>query len=122
MDSIRPSGGELEQKIKAAKAALMAQSGLYANLNKAVGELSELEIESPGQIWQLILELLNEILPKDYIGGRPPQKSYEKTIEGKELFAFCWDSQKLGQKMYIKFALKEGRYYYLSLHKSRDYL
>ncbi len=57
--------------------------------------------------------------PKDYAGTRPPQKSYEKAIAGKELFAFCWDSKKIGQKMYIKFALKDNRYYYLSLHISK---
>jgi hypothetical protein len=122
MYSNRPSDGELDKKIKAAKAALRAQSGVYANLNKVVGELYELEIESPSQIWKLILELLDEICPKDYIGARPPQRSYEKTIENQELFAFCWNSRKLGKKMYIKFALKENRYYYVSLHRSKERL
>jgi hypothetical protein len=100
----------------------MTQGGLFANINKAVGELNELEIESQPKIWVLILDLSEEIQPKDYVGGRPPQKSYEKTIEGQELFAFCWNSQKLGKKMYIKFALKGTRYYYLSLHRSKDHL
>ena len=120
MYSNRPSINELSKKIKAAKAALIAQNGFYANLNKAVGELYELEIESPNQIWKLILELLDEISPKNYAGGRPPQRSYENAIKNQELFAFCWDSQKLGKKMYIKFALKENRYYYLSLHRSKE--
>ena len=122
MHSNRPSDGELSKKIKAAKAALMSQNRVYANLNKAVGELYELEIEASGQIWQLISELLDEVAPKDYVGGRPPQRSYEKTIEDHELFAFCWDSLRLGKKMYIKFALKESRYYYVSLHRSKDHL
>lgn len=72
MQTNRPSDGELDKKIKAAKAAIIAQKRLYANFNKVVGELYELEIESPNQIWKLILELLDEISPKDYIGGRPP--------------------------------------------------
>jgi hypothetical protein len=118
----RPTDGELDKKIKAAKAALVRQSGLYVNFNKVVGELYDLEIESPNQIWKLIIELLDEITPKDYAGGRPPQKSYEKTIEDKELFAFCWNSKKLGKKMYLKFALKEDRYYYVSLHRSKEEL
>jgi hypothetical protein len=50
---------------------------VYANLNKVVGELYELEIESQNQIWELILELLDEISPKDYVGGRSPLRSYE---------------------------------------------
>jgi len=118
----RPTEGELDKKIKAAKATLIAQNGVYANFNKVVGELYELEILSPNQVWKLILELLDEIGPKDYAGGRPPQRSYEKTIENRELFAFCWNSVKLGKKMYIKFALRENRYYYVSLHKSKDHL
>src|SRR3990167_5376588 len=119
MQQDRPSAGELDRKLKAAKAALKAYTGLFANINKAVGELNELDVEPTTQIWALIVELLEEISPKDYAGTRPPQKSYEKTIDGKELFAFCWDSKKLGQKMYIKFALKDNRYYYLSLHRSK---
>jgi hypothetical protein len=118
----RPSDNELVKKIEAAKAALESQAGIYANINKVVGELYELEIESPTQVWKLILELLKEIGSKDYSGGRPPQKSYEKTIEGQELFAFCWDSRKLGKRMYIKFALKGNRYYYVSLHRSKERL
>jgi hypothetical protein len=122
MYSNRPSDGELDKKIKAAKSSLVTQNGLYANLAKVVGELNELEIESPNQIWKLILELLDEITPGDYSGGRPPQKAYEKAIEKSELFAFCWHSRKLGKKIYIKFAVKENRYYYVSLHESRSKL
>jgi hypothetical protein len=100
--------------------ALRAQKGLFANFDKVVGELDELGIELPNKLWELIINLLEEIYPRDYVGGKPPQKSYEKTIAGQELFAFCWNSKKLDKKMYIKFALKDNRYYYLSLHRSKD--
>ncbi|NGX32071.1 MAG: hypothetical protein K1060chlam4_00109 [Candidatus Anoxychlamydiales bacterium] len=120
--SNRPSYRELDRKIKAAKTALKTQNGYYANQNKAVGELNELGITSPNQIWELILKLLDEISPNDYKGKRPPEPSYEKVIKKKELFAFCWNSSKLREKMYIKFALDENRYYYVSLHKSKDQL
>lgn len=120
MQQNRPSDGELDRKLTAAKAALKTCKGLFANINKAAGELNALDMESSSQVWRLIAELLEEISPKDYAGSRPPQKSYEKMIEGKELFAFCWESKKLRQNMYIKFALKDNRYYYLSLHKSKE--
>lgn len=120
MTTNRPSYRELEKKLKAAKSALINQNGSYANFNKVVGELNKLEIESEHQIWKLILELLEEITPKDYAGGKPPQKSYEKGIENQELYPFCWHSQKLGKKMYLKFALMDNRYYYVSLHKSKE--
>jgi hypothetical protein len=120
MYSSRPTDHELDKQLRAARTFLAAEGGTYANLNKAAGELSKLEIESPSRVWKLVLELLNEIVPQDYVGGKPPQRSYEKAIENKELFAFCWNSKKLGKKMYIKFALVKGRYYYVSLHESKE--
>ena len=48
-----------------------------------------------------------------------PKKSYEKAIAGLELFAFSWWSEKLAKQMYIKFVLKNERFYYVSLHQSR---
>jgi len=67
---------------------------LFANLSKAVSELNDLEIGNANDVWKLIRELLEEISPKDYMGSRPPQKSYEKAIEGHELLAFNWWSPK----------------------------
>jgi hypothetical protein len=116
----RPSDRELTKKILEARAFLKERNGLFANLNKVVGELYELGVEAPNQVWQLILVLLEEISLKDYAGGRPPQKATERAIENRELFAFCWQSAKLGKLMYIKFALVERRYYYVSLHVSKE--
>ena len=78
----RPTDRELDRQIKAAKAALIKQNGLYANLNKATGELYDLEIESPNQVWELILELLDEICPGDYAGEsllKSPTRKPSKT-------------------------------------------
>jgi hypothetical protein len=115
----RPSMRELHKKITEAKAALHQCSGLFANPSKAVGELYELNVLDTNEVWILIQELLEEISIEDYAGCKPPQKSYEETINGEELFAFTWWSKRLSRKMYIKFALKQGRYYYVSLHASR---
>jgi len=115
----RPSNRELLKRITEAKISLRAQNGLFANPAKVLGELNELDVGDSSEIWELIKELLEEIAPKDYSGSRPPQKSYEKTIAGLELFAFSWWSKKLGKEMYIKFTLKSGRYCYVSLHQSR---
>ena len=115
----RPSDRELFKRINKAKNFLKNQDGLFANPAKAVGELNELGIGDTSEIWVLIKDLLEEISPKEYRGSRPPQKSYEKIVSGYELFAFCWWSQKLEKNMYIKFVLKNKRYYYVSLHQSR---
>lgn len=115
----RPSHRELTKKIADAKTALSNQEGLFADPSKAVSELMALNIGDTEEVWPLIQELLEEIDPSYYTGGRPPQKSYEKAIEGKELFAFSWDSKKLSSRMYLKFALKDKRFCYVSLHEDR---
>lgn len=106
----RPSDHELHKRIEEAKVFLRDRDGYYANQSKVSGELNKLDILHSEEVWKLIRVLLTEITPKDYAGGRPPQKSYEKTIMNRELFAFCWYSAKLGKQMYIKFALMEKRY------------
>ena len=117
----RPSSKELAGKLKEAKVLLCEQPGLFAEPVKAVGEFMELGIGDTAEVWPLIVKLLDEITPSAYTGGRPPQKSYEKQIEGVELFAFSWASTHLSRKMYLKFALKGGRFYYVSLHKDRPH-
>ena len=120
MHDKRPSDRELTKRLKEAKEFLKNRQGVFANPSKAVGELNDLEIGDSNVVWLLIKELLEEISPKDYKGSRPPQKSYEKAIAGLELFAFSWWSAKCAKQMYIKFVLKDERFYYISLHQSRS--
>lgn len=115
----RPSNRELYKKIEEAKIFLKDQSGLFAHPAKAVGELENLEIENTSEVWVLIQAFLEEIEPADYVGTHPPLRSYERTIENCELFAFSWVSKKAEKRMYIKFALKNKRYYYVSLHEDK---
>lgn len=120
MQETRPSDRELTKRINEAKEFLKNRPGLFANPSKAVGELYDLNIDDANDVWQLIRELLEVISTKDYRGSRPPQKSYEKVIAGHELLAFCWLSHKCAKQMYIKFVLKNERYYYVSLHQSHS--
>jgi hypothetical protein len=91
----------------------------FANHPKIVGELYELGVSEGSELWDLIMELLKEIKSKDYDGGHPPQASNEKAIRGKDLWAFAWDSIILTKRMYLKFALKDNIFYYVSLHESK---
>ena len=120
MNHKRPSDRELTKRLSEAKEFLKKRHGLFANPSKAMGELNDLDIGDSNDVWKLIRELLEEISPKDYKGSRPPQKSYEKAIAGLELLAFSWWSSKFAKEMYIKFVLKNERYYYVSLHQSRS--
>ncbi len=120
MHENRPSYHELGKRLNEAKGVLKKQFGLFANLSKASGELTALGIGDSNEVWLLIKDLLEEITPEDYVGTKPPQRCYEKSAEGLELFAFSWWSPKLIKNMYIKFVLKNERYYYISLHQSRS--
>lgn len=119
MQQYRPTVRELLKKLEEAKAYLRKPQGRLVNPSKVVSELYVLEAGDTEKVWNLILVLLDEIHPEDYVGGRPPQKSYERSIEGKDLFAFCWWSKKLGKKMYIKYVLHDEHYVYVSLHESK---
>jgi len=120
MHDKRPSDRELTKRLDEAKEFLKNRHGVFATPSKVVGELNDLDIEDANDVWPLIKELLEEISPKDYKGSRPPQKSYEKAIAGLELLAFSWWSPICAKQMYIKFVLKNERYYYVSLHQSRS--
>jgi hypothetical protein len=119
MHDRRPTHRELIKRIREAKEFLNDRNGLFANPSKTIGELNDLDIADSNDVWKLIRELLDEISPDDYRGSKPPQKSYEKIIADSELLAFSWWSPKLEKKMYIKFVLKNERYYYVSLHECR---
>ena len=110
---------ELTSKLSEAISALSSNEGLFADPGAAVGELNKLKTGDSSEVWPLILKLLKEIGPADYTGGKPPLKSYLKTILGRDLFAFSWFSKTLNKKMYLKFALKNERFYYVSLHEDK---
>lgn len=117
--AIRPSAREINNRIKEAKSSLVDHDVWFVDPNKAVGEISALGIGDTAELKPLMMELLNEISLVDYSGGLPPQRSYERAIANCELWAFSWNSIKLGQKMYLKFALKKGRFFLVSIHKDR---
>jgi len=115
----RPSIREIDRRLGEAQRALNEHHVSFANEAKAVGELYELNIGDTEEIWPIILELLGEIRQSDYVGAHPPLKSIEPAIADCELYAFAWESAKFKKKMYLKFAIKDGFFYYVSLHKDR---
>jgi hypothetical protein len=64
--------------------------------------------------------LLHEVVPDYYVGGNPPDKSYEKQIKNLELFAFRWVCRFFGCEIYFKFALKNEQVWVVSLHEHRE--
>ena len=116
----RPSAREIDKRLKEAKVALRNRQSMFANPAKVVGELASLEIDDSDEVWELIILLIDEISLDDYKGGHPPQKSYEPQIADCELWAFSWKSSVLKKQMYLKFCIKEGTFYYVSLHECKS--
>lgn len=74
MHDKRPSDRELIKRLNEAKEFLTNRHGLFANPSKVVGELNDLDIGDTNDVWLLIRELLEEILPKDYRGVKTSAK------------------------------------------------
>jgi Fe-S-cluster formation regulator IscX/YfhJ len=115
----RPTTNEILYKLKEATEALTSKRVRFANLAKVVGELEKLDLGDSAEVWDLIIDLIKEVKSEDYEGKHPPELSTERVVEGKDLWAFAWYSAKLGMRMYLKFVLKDGIFYYVSLHESK---
>lgn len=127
----RPSARELIGKVRVARDAITAGRCQIALNKHWLADLQYLPVASKDELWPLVSTCLDEILEagpeKDgvYVGGRPPQRSYEPELKGLELWAYAWDSPTLGQRFYLKFALKKAantdnwHYLHIDLHPDR---
>ena len=114
----RPSYSEIQRKIKQARQAISKNN--FSILKPTVVAIDALELGVHFEdINPVLMDLLDEIGPGNYVGQYPPQRSYEDEIFPSELFAFRWESKRLGCKIYLKFAFKENRLWLISLHQDR---
>lgn len=79
----------------------------------------DLEYDIGNELFDVLSELLDETSPTHYAGTRPPQRSYERKIEGLELFAFSVESSRFKSQIYYKFALAEKALWLVSLHHDK---
>ena len=63
---------------------------------------------------------LDEISPENYVGKRPPEKSYEQEIKDLDLFAFRVESSWFRRRVYLKFTLTGDNLWLVSLHQDRE--
>lgn len=119
----RPSKREKHNKVKEAIAAI-GNDACFRLLTKHVSMDDEaMGVSDEDKFWETLVELLEELLAADpvkcYAGGHPPQRSYEQDLKDMELWAYAWDSQVLGKKMYVKFCIKKGYYFHVDCHESQ---
>lgn len=116
---VRPSHKELSKKIKKAREAVLGNR--IAFVDPSVIAADALEIGCLVEdILDVLVEILDEISPSNYIGTRPPQRSYEAKIDGCELFSFKWESTRLGCEIYLKFAFEDDLMWLVSFHQHRE--
>lgn len=115
----RSAYNELNNKIEQAKEAVT--NDIIYILDPAVIAVDALELGyEVNDIAPVLSELLDDITPEHYVGTYPPQKSYEEDIRNSELFAFTITSKLFGCVVYVKYVLKEGTVWIVSLHQDRD--
>ena len=117
---IRPSHKELYGKIRQAKKTVAEGKVLIVEQEAVAADALELEYLIETELLDVLQELLEETNPVHYAGTRPPQRSYEREIEGLELFAFVVESLRFKCRVYFKFALAEGFFWLVSLHQDRS--
>jgi hypothetical protein len=118
MKTQRPSHREIIGKLTSAKAAVSRGQMAFVNDRVIREDLLELDILVE-DLPELLPCVLDELNPELYRGARPPQRSYEDTIKGCELYAFTWRSRAVGCDIYLKFALKNDWLWVVSFHRER---
>lgn len=128
--SERPSHKELSGKLRTAKELVRSGHWLPANPAKLREDFEALERLGLDMALQedqaaMLMGVLSEIKPEDYIGGHPPDPSRDPAAPGLDLFPFEWRSSCcVNREMYCKFSIvrideNEQRLVMFSLHPSR---
>ena len=115
----RPSYRELDRKLEEARQATSAKRVRFVDPDTVYADLLELDFLIDA-LEVALPRILQEISPNGYRGQRPPQRFYEKPILNCELYAFGWDSRVFGCPMYLKFSIKAGYLWIVSLHQDRN--
>jgi hypothetical protein len=120
----RPSNHEICKKIADALEFLRAGKTMMVVNRHIYADMAEMGVDTE-DFPSLLIELLQEIQVADpvkcYKGKHPPDRSTDPEIYNLELFAYCWHSQRLNQRMYLKFGIRKEYYYHVDCHISRPH-
>ena len=115
----RPSHKELTRKIVVANECVTAGNILLINHEAIVCDALELGYSVSLDLKDILQDIIENLSADDYIGYRPPRKSYERAIEGLELFEFTARCSRFSDRVYLKFSILEPNLYLVSLHLHR---
>ena len=114
----RPTYREINLKVR--QAVVAVTSGKIAVINPLSLACDALELDyNVKDLCDVLLSVLKQISPANYVGGYPPLQSYEDEIFQSDLYAFKLDCHDFGCNIYLKFALKEDVLWLVSFHRDR---
>lgn len=116
----RPTHKELTGKLRKAIELVEAKALGIIKEDALIDDAQELGYLVEGDLFDILLDLLGSLDPNDYIGNRPPNKSYEPKIEGAEYLEFKKFSTQFNCLIYFKFTIVKDVFWLMSLHKDRS--
>ncbi len=115
----RPSHKELTRKISIANKCITDGNIYLINHESIVCDALDLGYIIDTDLSYILKDIIGNLSADDYIGHRPPNKSYERAIEGLELFEFTAQCSRFTKRVYLKFSIKEPNFFLVSLHLHR---
>lgn len=126
----KPTDKEKINKVKEAIEALNDEDSspilIDQRHNAAAMELTEAEDMWGVLAWVLVLlEEIQAIGPVECFAAKTAPRCDKKGFKNLFLFAYCWESDALEEKVYLKFAIKKNEgsnltFCHLNLHKSNE--
>ena len=116
----RPTYKELDNKLNDARTAVERGNISLINPEAVASDAIQLGYLIENELSDVLLSVLADIRPEQYVGRRPPSRSYENRIVESELFPFRTSSSRLKCSVYLKFTLFDGGFFLISLHRNRN--
>lgn len=116
----RPTYKELYNKINDAREAVDQGWINMINPDAVASDALQLGFLLEDELEPVLQSLFDDLKPGQYVGRRPPTRSYENKIMASEMFAFRTSSRRFGCKVYLKFTLYDSSFWLISLHKNRN--
>ena len=116
----RPTHKELSNKLKQACTFVQKGQANLMNQTAMAADALELDYSIEFELFDVLNELIEHTQPTDYIGSKPPQRSYEDEISGLDLFAFVVEIKRFSQPVYYKFSISQDALWLVSLHENRE--
>lgn len=115
----RPTHKELNKKIREARFAAENGNVNLVNPIAVASDAAELGYSIETQLEGVLDRLLEKASPENYVGRRPPARSYQDMIFANPLYAFKIAVRKFNCLIYFKFSLYENQLWVVSLHRNR---